>query len=282
MQRRTMQPRRTLNNRLAFVVFATLAVLWVLFIFAAASWYPESSVRPTPGQKNELPSLVFPLGTDWLGRDMMARTFKGLNLSLRVAAVTALLSVAVSLALGVIAASGPRWADRLVRWFTDMNLGVPHIVASLLISFAVGGGALGIVLGVGLTQWAPLARLIRAEILKIRVEPYVLMSRAQGRSTGWIVGKHLLPAIWAHVIVGFVYLVPHSVLHESGLTFLGFGFDPNVPSLGIILSEGLHYLSNDQWWAIAGPIALLLILVLLLEASSQLLRGLMAPKTRHQ
>lgn len=276
------RPRRTLNNRVLFAVFLVLAIAWLAFILILAASYPESSVRPTAGQRNLPPSGEFWLGTDWMGRDMMARTVKGLTLSLRVAAITATVSVVVSVIFGVLAAIGPKWTDWLVNWLVDMTLGVPHIVASLLISFAVGGGTLGVILGVGLTQWAPLARLIRGEILKVREEPYVAMSRARGHGSGWVVGNHLLSALVPHILVGYVYMVPHSILHESSLTFLGFGFDPSRPSLGIILSEGLRFLSNGQWWLVAGPIVMLLVLVLLLEACSQLLRGLLAPATRHQ
>ncbi|WP_257162179.1 ABC transporter permease [Corynebacterium cystitidis] len=276
------QPRRTLNNRVLFAVFLVLAIVWVALIFFLAAAYPEASIRPTAGQRNLPPDSEFLLGTDWMGRDMMARTVKGLALSLRVAAVTATVSALVSVVLGILAASGPKWADQLVNWLVDMNLGVPHIVASLLISFVVGGGTLGVVLGVGLTQWAPLARLIRGEILKVREEPYVAMSRARGHSRGWVVRNHLVSALIPHILVGYVYMIPHSILHESSLTFLGFGFDPTRPSLGIILSEGMRFLSAGQWWLVAGPIVMLLVLVLLLEASSQLLRGLLAPATRHQ
>ncbi|HZK32001.1 MAG TPA: ABC transporter permease subunit, partial [Corynebacterium sp.] len=137
-------------------------------------------------------------------------------------------------------------------------------------------------LGVSLTQWPPLTRLLRAEILKVREEPYVEISRSQGRTGWWVARHHVLPAVLPHIIVGFVIMFPHAILHESALTFLGFGLEPTRPSLGIILSEGLRFLANGQWWLVLGPIAILVALATLLDACGDLLRQLLAPASRHQ
>lgn len=276
---RLFHPR---NNRWRLLVFATIAVLLIVGVAIAAAAYPQSAIQPTGGQRNLPPSWEHPLGTDWVGRDLAARTMKGMWLSLRIGALTALVSTLVSVVFAVAATAGPKWLDRAVSWLVDATIGLPQIVLSILIAFAVGGGARGVILAVALTLWPPLTRLLRAEILKLKDEPYVAMSRAQGHTPAWIVGHHLLPALTPHIIVGLAIMFPHAILHESTLTFLGFGIEPTTPSLGIILSEGMRYLSNGQWWAVLGPIAVLVTLATVLDACGDLLRSLLAPVTRHQ
>lgn len=276
---RTRHPR---NNRLRLAIAATVAVALIVAVAVAALAYPPEATQPTGGQRNLPPSWQFPLGTDWVGRDLAARTLKGLWLSLRIGALTALFSTAVAVALALLATTGPKWLDGVVSWIVDTTIGLPQIVLSILIAFSVGGGAAGIILAVGLTSWPPLTRLLRAEILKVKEEPYVQVSRSQGRGPGWVAVQHILPAVAPQIIVGLAVAFPHAILHESTLTFLGFGIEPTTPSLGIILSEGMRYLGNGQWWAVLGPIALLVLLATTLDACGDLLRRLLAPVTRHQ
>lgn len=273
---------RVRNNRVRLLILATLAAALIAVILISAAAYPDSAVRPTSGQRNVEPSWQLPLGTDWLGRDMFARTMKGMALSLLLGLAMALVSTLLSALFALAAAMGPKWMDRAVGWLVDVTIGLPQIIASLLIAFAVGGGVPGVILAVSLTQWPPLARLLRAEILKVREEPYVAVSRARGRSAWWVAWHHICPAIAPHLIVGFVLMFPHSILHESALTFIGFGLEPTTPSLGIILSEGLRFLSTGQWWLVLGPIVLLVALATLLDACGDRLRQLLSPASRHE
>lgn len=276
---RTRHPR---NNRMRLAVVAVIAVALIVAIAVAAMLYPPGATQPTGGQRNLPPSWRFPLGTDWVGRDLAARTMTGMWLSIRIGVLTAVFSTVVSVVLALLATSGPKWLDGLVSWIVDATIGLPQIVLSILIAFAVGGGVTGVILAVGLTLWPPLTRLLRAEILKLKEEPYVQVSRGQGRGPGWIAAHHILPALTPHIIIGLALTFPHAILHESTLTFLGFGIEPTTPSLGIILSEGMRYLSNGQWWAVLGPIAVLVALATVLDACGDLLRRLLAPATRHE
>ncbi|WIM70650.1 ABC transporter permease [Corynebacterium suedekumii] len=276
---RLVHPR---NNRGRLLVLVSVAFLLILGIALASGLYPQSAIQPTGGQRNLPPSWQFPLGTDWVGRDLAARTMKGMWLSIRIGALTALVSTAVSVLFAVLATAGSRWLDRIVSWLVDATIGLPQIVLAILIAFAVGGGTRGVVLAVGLTLWPPLTRLLRAEILKLKEEPFVAMSRAQGHGSAWVIRHHLLPALTPHILVGLAIMFPHAILHESTLTFLGFGIEPTTPSLGIILAEGMRYLSNGQWWAVLGPIAVLVTLATVLDACGDLLRSLLAPVSRHQ
>ena len=118
--------------------------------------------------KNLEPSLNHLFGTDWVGRDMFYRTIKGLSLSMKVGFLASFISGTIALTLGVIGATLGKTVDNIITWIIDLILSVPHALIVILISISVGGGFKGIVLGVSLTHWPSLTRVIRAEIMQIR------------------------------------------------------------------------------------------------------------------
>lgn len=228
------------------------------------------------------PSLSHPFGTDWLGRDMLVRTVKGLTLSLGVGVFASSLSVLIALALGLLAASGARAADAVVSWMVDFFLSLPHLVFLILIAFVLGGGVTAVVVGVALTHWPSLARVVRAEVLQLRTAEYIQASPHFGRSRWWMARKHLLPHLVPQLIVGFVLLIPHAILHEASITFLGFGLSPHRPAVGIILSEAMRYLSAGKWWLALMPGLALVALVAIIFALGDNLRALLDPHTAHE
>lgn len=226
--------------------------------------------------KNNHPSFSHFFGTDWLGRDMFARTMKGLTLSLGVGVITAFLSTMIALVLSVLA-TWNRTADIVVTWLIDLFLSVPHLVTLILISFAVGGGVKGVVIGIALTHWPSLTRLLRAEVLQINSAEYVGVSKSLGKSRMWIARKHLLPHLIPQLIVGFILLFPHAILHEAAMTFLGFGLSPEQPAIGIILSESMRYLSTGMWWLAFFPGLSLLVMVSIFDVLGRGLRRIVDP-----
>jgi peptide/nickel transport system permease protein len=228
------------------------------------------------------PTLEHPFGTDWLGRDMLIRTIKGLRLSMGIGVLAAGTSVAIALVLGILAASGLRLADAIVSWLVDFFLGLPHLVFLILIAFVLGGGATAVVIGVALTHWPSLARVVRAEVLQLRTSDYIQASLHFGCSRWWIARKHYLPHLVPQLIVGFVMLVPHAILHEASITFLGFGLSPHRPAVGIILSEAMRYLSAGKWWLALMPGLALVLLVGVIFALGDNLRALLNPYTAHE
>ena len=223
------------------------------------------------------PCLEHPFGTDWMGRDMLARTVSGLAASLSVSLVAAVATSVVALALALVAALGGRRADAFVAWLTDLVLGIPHIILLILISYALGRGATGVLVGLALTHWPGRARVLRAELVELRSQPYMACSRALGVSRLAIAVRHGLPAILPQYLVGLVLLLPHAVLHEASITFLGFGLSPEQPAIGVILSEAMGYLSSGSWWLAAFPGLALLVAVLAFERAAASLRALVLP-----
>lgn len=265
------------NQRLRLVTMLVLATALTAAVLIAAGLVEPSALTPTSGQRNLPPSWKHPLGTDWLGRDLAARTVHGMRLSLGIGIAAGLGATGVAVGVALVGGLGPRWVDHCASWLTDATLGLPQVVLSLLVSFAVGGGAAGVITAITVTGWPPLARLLRAEVLATRAAEFVEYSRAQGRSPL----PHVLSALAPQTIVGAVIALPHAIVHESMLTFLGFGIEPTTPSVGIILSEGTRYLAHGQWWAVVGPIVMLVSFALVLDRAGDLARRLTHPVTRH-
>ena len=253
-----------------------LTVLLLAGIYALGLLIPEEASAGDYLSARQPPSLEHPFGTDTLGRDLLARTLQGLSVSLTVGIAASLVSAAVALLAGA-AAAGPRWADALASWLIDLVMGVPHTILVLLISFALGRGFRGLLVGIAATHWCSLARLVRAEVLQLRSRPYVALSRRLGKSGWWILRRHLLPQLAPQLLVGLVLLLPHAILHEASVSFLGFGLPPEQPAIGIILSESMEYLSAGMWWSAVLPGLCLVLLVLLVDRLGEELRRLLDP-----
>jgi peptide/nickel transport system permease protein len=227
--------------------------------------------------KNLTPSFQHLFGTDWMGRDMFARTLAGLSTSVLVGLLAAGASALLGLVLGAIAALGGKRADAVITWLIDLMMGIPHIILLILISFAIGKGFWGVTIGVALTHWPNLARVVRAEILQCRESTFVAYARKLGKSPLRIALDHMVPYVFPQFIVGLILLFPHAILHEAAITFLGFGLPPEQPAIGIILSESMSYLSAGMWWLALFPGLALILTVLLFDRIGSNLRKLIDP-----
>ncbi|MGF7033289.1 peptide/nickel transport system permease protein [Paenibacillus mucilaginosus] len=261
------QPKRAWPGAVSAAVLLVLLILGALLL-------DGSGLESRLDRRNLPPSFTHPFGTDWLGRDMLTRTLKGLLLSTQVGLTAGAVSVLIAAALGLLAAAGGRAADRLVTWLVDLFLSVPHLVALILIAFVLGGGAKGVIVGVALTHWPSLSRVIRAEVLYLRSAEFVQVSARLGRSRWWIATRHMLPHLVPQLLVGLLLVFPHAVLHEAAVTFVGLGLSPHEPAIGIILSESMRHLSTGMWWLALFPGLCLLLTVLAFGRLGEALRQL--------
>ena len=140
----------------------------------------------------------------------------------------------------------------------------------------------GVAVGIALTHWPSLARLIRAEVIQLRESPYIQIAEKMGKSRWYIAKKHLLPHLLPQFLVGLVLIFPHAVLHESSITFLGFGLSSEQPAIGIILSESMKYLITGKWWLALFPGILLVLVVVLFYKAGENLRKLTEPGSIHE
>lgn len=227
-------------------------------------------------RKNLAPNAEYLFGTDWLGRDMFLRTLAGLSMSIRLGLLTATVSAGIALALGLLAAMG-RTADLVVSGLIDLVMGIPHMLLLILISCACQKGFAGVAVGISLTHWPSLARLIRGEVLQLKESQYVKISSKLGMSRFKIACTHMLPHLLPQFLTGLILMFPHAILHEASITFLGFGLPPEEPAVGIILSESMKYLITGKWWLAVFPGLLLTATVLLFEALGHSVSRLLSP-----
>lgn len=232
-------------------------------------------------RKNLAPNAEYLFGTDWLGRDMFLRTLAGLSMSIRLGLLTATVSAGIALALGLLAAMG-RTADLVVSGLIDMVMGIPHMLLLILISCACQKGFAGVAVGISLTHWPSLARLIRGEVLQLKESQYVKISSKLGMSRFKIACTHMLPHLLPQFLTGLILMFPHAILHEASITFLGFGLPPEEPAVGIILSESMKYLITGKWWLAVFPGLLLTATVLLFEALGHSVSRLLSPGGAHE
>lgn len=257
----------------------------VLFLAVICIWGSLSTgeARVTDfSRKNLPPCLKYIFGTDWLGRDMLARTVKGLSVSIFIGILSAAVSGMIALALGTASAVLGRTVDSIISFFIDLIMGVPHMLLLILISVALGKGLKGVIIGLAFTHWPSLARLIRAEVIQLKESPYIQISRKLGKSNWYIARKHMLPHLLPQFMVGLVLLFPHAILHESSFTFLGFGLSTEQPAIGIVLSEAMQHLITGKWWLALFPGLLLVSTVALFYIMGESLRKMLDPGTIHQ
>jgi ABC-type dipeptide/oligopeptide/nickel transport system permease subunit len=273
---------RKLNRRQRLLLGLAFSAAFLIIVCVWGILGAEAARATDFSRKNIPPCLQYPFGTDWLGRDMLARTVKGLSMSILIGITAAAVSAVIALLLGIASATMGRAVDSVVSFVIDLIMGVPHILLLILISVALGKGLKGVIIGVAVTHWPSLARLIRAEVLQLKEMPYIKIAVKLGKSRWHIAVKHMLPHLLPQFIVGLVLLFPHAILHESSITFLGFGLSTEQPAIGIVLSEAMKYLATGKWWLALFPGLFLVITVALFYILGQSLRKLLDPGSVHQ
>ena len=268
---------KKMNRRTKVVLLSAFLALLFVAVYIAGVLLPDDLAAPSFLNTKLPPSVEHPFGTDALGRDLFFRTLKGLSISMTIGLLASVISAVIAVLVGIAAAMGSRRVDNLINWIIDLVMGVPHTVLIMLISVALGRGMKGLLVGVAATHWCSLARLIRAEVMQLRQQQYVAVSRKLGKSSGWILVNHLLPHLVPQFFVGLVLLFPHAILHEAAISFLGYGLPPDQPAIGIILSESMKYLSAGLWWPAVFPGLTLLLIVLLVDKLGDNLRMIIDP-----
>lgn len=271
---------RSGRTRRMLLVASCLALVAGLLILAAA--LGESGLSTNLSARKTPPCPAHPFGTDWLGRDMFARTILGLRASLGVGFTAATVSAIISLILGAAAGLLGGKTDALITGLVDMIMSMPHLVLLILVSFALGGGPQGVIIAVAVSHWPRLCRIIRAEVLQLKNADFIRMSRRLGRGSAFIARRHMLPHVIPQFVVGLLLLFPHAILHAAGLTFLGFGLSPHKPSIGVLLAESMRHISTGYWWLAVIPGLALVLLVLTFDLLGSTLRVLFDPKTRQE
>ena len=269
--------RTRLNKRTKVLMLTVMLAVLMVAVYAFGVCISEDAVSTDVLNARQPPSWGHLFGTDNLGRDLLMRTLKGLSVSMTVGIVASCISAVIAMLVGIAAAMGSKWMDGIINWVIDLMMGIPHTVLIILISFSLGRGLKGLLAGIAATHWTSLARLIRGEVLQLRSQHYIAVSRRLGRSGRWILIHHLLPHLAPQFIVGLILMFPHAILHEASISFLGYGLSPEQPAIGIILAESMRYLSSGMWWMAVFPGVLLVLTVLLVDRLGESLRTVIDP-----
>ncbi|HGL6687273.1 TPA: ABC transporter permease [Citrobacter amalonaticus] len=219
------------------------------------------------------PDSIHWFGTDNLGRDLWTRCFQGALTSLQIGTGAALCSGIIALFMAAISRLHPR-LDILMRLMTDAMLSMPHLLLLILICFTLGGGKWGVILAVAFTHWPRLALILRAEAVRIAHSDYLTLTHRLGRGGFYCWRNHYLPALFPQWLTGTLLMFPHAVLHSAALSFLGFGLAPHEPSLGLLLSDALRFLSHGNWWLVLFPGLMLFTLVMLFDQFARAIQRL--------
>lgn len=305
--------RRLRRNRLAMIC------LWIVIFYTALAIYGECvyrrhqwndstpSYQQTDLDKQYMPPSAFrqpfavegdasipwggrmragfrelarhPLGTDGLGRDVLQRLIQGTRIAYMVGIVVSLIAIPIGVILGCLAGYFRGRVDDVIVWFYSTCAAIPGLLFILAIAMVVGRGLLGVYLGIGLTIWVGLCRLIRGEVIKHSERPYVVAARALGLGHTRIIFRHIMPNVFHVVIVTFTLMFPAAIGTEVFLSFLGIGAQ-GEPSWGIMISNARLRLWHGVWWEMAAATGALFFIVLAFNLLGDALRDALDPRLR--
>ena len=268
------------TSKLPWIPIVVLTVLLVCAIFApwlAPHDPADISIldkRIAPGE-----TLKFPLGTDFLGRDILSRLIFGARTAVLISLSALGTGALIGTILGVVAGYKGGRVDAIISRFADAALGFPSILVAMLIVAFLGVGIENIILAVALTVWARFTRMIRGDVLSVKQLDFVTLARVTGVSTPTIMRRHIFPNVVNTLMVLTSLQVGQVILLEASLSFLGLGLPPGAPAWGIMVAEGRE-LILDMWWLSLLPGLAITAVVLAFNFFGDWLRDYLDPKLR--
>jgi len=212
---------------------------------------------------------TFILGTDAYGRDVLSMIMIGSRVSLSVGFIAILIALLLGITLGALAAYYGGWVDNLILWIINVVWSIPTVLLVIAITFVLGKGFWQIFIAVGLTMWVDIARVVRGEVFSIKEKEYIEATRALGYSTFRTLFRHILPNIAGAIVVIAASNFASAILLEAGLSFLGIGVQPPMPSWGMMVKENYGYILLDNAYLafLPGLAIMLIVLAFMLLAN---------------
>jgi peptide/nickel transport system permease protein len=261
-------------------VAAILLGLLLVAVLVGPLFIPEDRANQAePQQIMRSPSAQFPFGTDDVGRDIMARALYGGRISLAIGVLAAAVGIGLGLTVGAVSGYYGRALDVVLMRLTDAVLSIPSLLLLIVLGRIFGASVLILALVIGGLSWMTVARIVRANVLSLREQDYVMAARAMGATDRGIILRHVIPNTLAPVIVAATLGVGHAILLEAGASFLGLGVQPPTASWGSMLYRAQNVLNIAPWVAIF-PGLCILITVLCINFLGDGLRDALDPRIR--
>jgi peptide/nickel transport system permease protein len=212
--------------------------------------------------KTYIETRTFRLGTDRYGRDLLSRMLVGTRISFTIGFVAVLISLIIGIFMGALAGYFGGWLDRTIMWIINVTWSIPTLLLVIAITLALGKGFWQVFIAVGLTMWVEVARVVRGQVLGVKEMQYVTAARALGYTNGRIIIRHILPNIMAPLIVISAANFAGAILIESGLSFLGIGAQPPMPSWGAMIKDHYSYIILGKPYLALIPGMAIMVLVM--------------------
>lgn len=277
---RTSVWKRFRRHTLALIGLITLTILAVLS-FGAPILAQNSPNATDLMSISQAPSADYWLGTDATGRDVYARLLYAGRISLSVGVAVVVISLVIGLTLGAISGYFGGFTDASIMRFVDVVLSFPSVLIIITLISLLGPSLFNLILVMGLLNWPPITRLLRAEFLSLRERDYVLAARSIGASGTRLVTLHMLPNAMAPIIVAATFGVASAILLEAGLSFLGLGVQVPTPSWGNMLTAAQSLTVMDSMpWLWIPPGIMIALAVLAINFIGDGLRDALDPRMR--
>ena len=251
---------RLRKNKLAVICAVLLIVITLFAIFApmvSKYTYYEQNVR----ERLQGPSAEHPFGTDLFGRDQWTRIWYGTRISLLIGLSSALINLVVGVLYGAISAICGGRVDAVMQRIIEVLVGIPHLIIVILFMLVLPPGVGTIIIALCITGWVNMARLVRAQILKLKEQEFVLAARLLGTGTWKIIFRHLIPNTVSVIVIQLMFAIPSAIFTEAFLSFIGVGLSEPKASLGVLIQNGYSALRSAPTLLIFPAIAIILIMV---------------------
>jgi ABC-type dipeptide/oligopeptide/nickel transport system permease subunit len=269
---------------------AIMVAIFVIVAIGAPIFAPEDPYEVDMAEMLVPPSFMdsaadasdnsYILGTDFLGRDIMSRLIYGARISLAIGLIPPLITLAIGTLLGMTAGYYGGKTDYLIMRLADICMSFPSLLLAMVVMYTLGASLFNIFIALSIVNWGGASRIIRAQTLSLKQKEFVEAARSMGVSKWKILWRHIFPNCIPSLIVLFTLSVPEAIMSEAGLSFLGVGAQPPMPSWGLMISRGKEYLFSSPWVAITPGIAIFLV-VIAFNFIGDGLRDALDPYTKH-
>lgn len=251
---------RLKKNKAAVVCLAILIFIFLLAllgpVFSNYAYFETDYEHTFQG-----PSAVHPFGTDQFGRDQWARIWQGTRISLLIAVAAALIDLLIGVSFGAVSALFGGKVDAVMQRVIEILVGIPQLIIVILLMMVMPAGVWTVVLALSITGWVNMARLVRAQILKLKNLEFVLAAKVLGTKNRAVILKHLIPNTVGVIVINVMFTIPSAIFTEAFLSFIGIGLAEPKASLGVLINNGYQVLHNYPFLLIFPAVIIVLIMV---------------------